>query len=516
MLPSSPSLPPLRFNMARYFLDARLDEGLGDKVALICGEERTTYQELVDGSNQVADLLRKKGLKPKERVIICCPDGLAYVLALFGIVKAGGVVVMVNPNLQADEVDYFIEYSGASAAFVHSQVVPMFQSGAESSLRLTICVDGKAPGCVDLQAERDEYSTESKLASTHREDPAIWLFSGGTTGRPKAVVQPHQSFYNTCEAYAKNTIGYTTNDITLSVPKLYFGYATGSNLLFPFAAGATSVLFPERCTPETLFAQIQQHRPSILINVPTMVGKLLDSDLAGQQDLSSLRLATSAGEALPAPLHQRWNETFGVELLDGLGTAEMWHVFLSNSPGAVRPGSLGQVVPGFEIRVRDSEGQDLPDGEIGNMWVRGGSLGQGYWQLPEKTAEAFRDGWYVSSDMMRRDSEGYFYFCGRGDDMLKVGGKWLAPKEVEGCLLDHPAVAECAVVGISDGAGLIKPQAFVRARGETQGVADLLMAHVRKHLEPYKAPRAIHFLDDFPRTHLGKIDRGALRTQASS
>jgi acyl-coenzyme A synthetase/AMP-(fatty) acid ligase len=271
------------------------------------------------------------------------------------------------------------------------------------------------------------------------------------------------------------------------------------------------VIFPERCTAETLFDQIAKHRPTILVNVPTMVNNMVGHERAKTADLSSLRLSTSAGEALPVELYARWKSTFGVELLDGLGTAEMWHIFVSNRPDDVKPGTLGKAVPGFDVRVRDENGRDLPDGETGYLWVRGASRAIAYWQNIEKTQSAFIGEWYVSGDMMTRDADGYFTYGGRGDDMLKVGGKWLAPGEVENCLLTHPSVKECAVVGVTDANGLVKPHAYVVVSEKRDGLDAELQGWVRDKLEPYKAPRLVSFLDVLPRTHLGKVDRGALK-----
>jgi acyl-coenzyme A synthetase/AMP-(fatty) acid ligase len=268
-------------------------------------------------------------------------------------------------------------------------------------------------------------------------------------------------------------------------------------------------LFPERCTADALFEQIRRHRPTVLVNVPTMVNHMVSHPAASEQDLSCLRLATSAGEALPVELYQRFKDSFGVELLDGLGTAEMWHVFLSNRPGDVTPGTLGKVVPGFDVKVCDDDGRELPDGEVGWLWVRGRSRAIAYVQQLEKTMQAFRGEWYVSGDMLQKNPDGTFTYAGRGDDMLKVGGKWLAPGEVENCLLTHPSVKECAVVGVVDGSGLTKPQAFVVPEGDAD--EDTLKAWVRDQLEPYKSPRKITFLSSLPRTHLGKVDRGKLR-----
>ena len=314
-------------------------------------------------------------------------------------------------------------------------------------------------------------------------------------------------------ATREEVIGYNADDITLSVPKLYFGYATGSNLLFPLAAGASAVLFPERCTADELFAQIARHRPTILVGVPTMVNHMVSHPGAESRDLSCLRLATSAGEPLPVSLHRRWNDTFGVELLDGLGTAEMWHIFISNRPGGVRPGTLGTAVPGFEVLLCDDDGREVGPGEVGRMRVRGGSRAHGYWQHPGATRRAFAGEWYVSGDMMSRDRDGYFTYHGRRDDLLKVSGKWFAPREAEECLLESRDVKEAAVVGIESEDGLTVPVAFVvPAEGtDPETVPVSVRTHLTGKLESYKHPREVHVLADLPRTHLGKVDRGALR-----
>ncbi|HMA42790.1 MAG TPA: AMP-binding protein, partial [Gemmatimonadales bacterium] len=280
---------------------------------------------------------------------------------------------------------------------------------------------------------------------------------------------------------------------------------------FPFSVGATAILFAEPATPETLFARIARHRPTILVNVPTMVNRMVSHPEAARQDLSSLRFATSAGEALPVELYERWTSMCGVDLLDGLGTAEMWHIFITNRPGGVRPGTLGQAVAGFEVRVRDEAGRDLGAGEVGMLWVRGHSRAIAYWQEMEKTQAAFRGEWYVSGDLVSRDGDGYFTYHGRADELLKVSGKWLAPQEVESCLLQHPAVREAAVVGVLGAGGLTKPHAFVVANERRAGLAEELQAFAAERLEGYKVPREIVFLDVLPRTHLGKVDRGKLR-----
>ncbi|MEK7867583.1 MAG: benzoate-CoA ligase family protein [Planctomycetota bacterium] len=501
--------PPEQFNIADHFLDARVREGRGERVAIRMDGRALTYREVQRLAHRYGNVLREMGVEAEQRVIISLPDGPEYVAALFGILEIGAVVVMVNPGLKAEEIAYFYEYTRAKAAIVHRETQEAFAAAAKDARHLKhILVVG---GTADFEAAIARVPDTLATFPSHRDDAAIWLFSGGTTGRPKAVVQTHTSFANTTECYAKQTLGYREDDVTISVPKLYFGYATGSNLLFPFSVGASTILFPERVTADVLFEKIRKHRPTILINVPTMVNQMVSHPEAGKQDLSCLRFSTSAGEALPVELYDRWKKTYGVELLDGLGTAEMWHIFLSNRPGDVKPGTLGKVVPGFEVKVCDDEGRELPDGEVGWLWVRGNSRAIAYWQQMDKTRWAFRGEWYVSGDMIRRDPDGTFVYGGRGDDMLKVGGKWLSPQEVENCLLRHPLVADVAVVGMSDAAGLIKPRAYVVAKERRAGLDEELKTWVKEKLEPYKYPRDVVFMDALPRTHLGKVDRARLK-----
>jgi benzoate-CoA ligase family protein len=500
--------PPERFNIADYFLDARVREGRGRKTALITDQGALTYVEVQARANRFGRLLLEAGVQPEQRVLLALPDGPDFVAALFGTLKIGAVVVMVNPQLDGPAIEYFYGYTRATVAVTARESAGTFRNAAKSAplLREIIIADEPATA-----ARVRELPDDLEIFPSHRDDAAIWLFSGGTTGRPKAVVQTHASYANSTECYAKGVLGYRESDLTLSVPKLYFGYAMGANLFFPFAVGATAILFSDPATPETLFTRIARHRPTILVNVPTMVNRMVSHAEATRQDFSSLRFATSAGEALPVELYNRWRATFGVELLDGLGTAEMWHIFITNRPGAVRPGTIGQVVDGFEVRVCDDAGRDVPDGEVGMLWVRGGSRAIGYWQQMDKTAQAFRGEWYVSGDLISRDGDGFFSHHGRADEMLKVSGKWLSPQEVEGCLLQHPAVREAAVVGVVGEAGLTKPHAYVVAREQRPDLAAELKAFAAERLEGYKVPREVVFLDALPRTHLGKVDRGKLR-----
>ena len=506
---------PTRLNLAAYLLDARLAEGRGDRIAIRTDGRTFTYAEVAQRSAQVAHLLAADGVRPEERVIVAAPDGVDFVAALFGILRHGSVVVMVNPDTTPELIRYFLEYTRATAAFVPTERLGLFQTQSEglpSSRRLY------PVGSAEFDARLAVQPTESAAFDSHRDDAAIWLFSGGTTGHPKGVVQTHRSFVNTTTLYGRGVLGIGQDDITISVPKLFFGYATGANLFFPFSVGASCVLFPERCTADALFAQIARHRPTVLINVPTMIQQMVSHGGAASADLSSLRLATSAGEPLPLELHERWMRAFGVELLDGLGTAEMWHIFISNRPGDVVPGTLGRVVPGFEVKLCDADGREVAGGEIGALWVKGESRAIGYWRQMDDTMRVFRGEWCVTGDMLQRNADGTFVYSGRSDDLLKVHGRWLAPSELENCLLAHPAVREVAVIAATDANGLVSACAFVVSPSPSDALAEELKAFARERLDRYKSPRDIVFVDAMPRTHLDKVDRGALakrRTNAS-
>jgi benzoate-CoA ligase family protein len=495
---------PERLNVDRFLLRDRLDEGLGDSVALVLDDRTITYSEVDAAASALGAMLSEVGVGPQDRVLIVLPDGLAFVAGLFGIFRIGGVGVMLNPGLTTEAMTAIISTSRAAAVLVHSHHLGLYREAAAASEwlpRELVIDDG-------LSFSGHDVGTFDTAAS----DPALWLFSGGTTGAPKAVPQSHRSLANTTELYGKGALGLVGGDVTVAVPKLYFGYATGSNLFFPFSVGASVVLFPEAPTPQAIAERIERHRATVLVTVPSAVNQMLADPEASAADLSSLRFATTAGEALPETLYHRWKERFGVELLDGLGTAEMWHIFITNTLGDVRPGTLGRVVPGFEIKSCDEDGVEVAAGEVGRLWVRGQSLGPGYWEDPDKTTEAFRGEWFVGGDLISIDGEGYVTHRGRADDAIKVKGKWFRPQEVESTLLDHEAVKECAVVAVSDADGLAKPVAFVVAEGVGE---QELIDWVLGHLEPYKHPRRVYFVERLPQTHLGKVDRSALKRLAT-
>ena len=516
--PPAPIEIPERFNLADWLLDQRLREGKGGEVALRLPDRDLTYDAVAALSRRYANVLAGLGLRPEERVFLMLPDGPDFVGSLFGALRAGGVVVMLNPELHADAIAALVDYLRPRFAVIDGRLAHTWAEALGTSQERTqlLTVGDRAPGCPAFEELSRTVADDFPTVPTHRDDPAVMLFSGGTTGRPKAVVQSHRSYAFTTQADGQRILGLTAGDTTLSVPKLFFGYALGSNLFFPFSVGASACLFPEKATAESVFAAIARHRPSVLVTVPTMIQQMVSHPGAGAQNLACLRLATSAGEALAVTLRERWDETFGVELLDGLGTAEQWHIFISHRPGRVRPGTLGEAVPGFEVRVKDDTGQELADGEIGPLWVRGGARAWGYFRELDKTQDTFRGEWVVPGDLVSRDPDGFFTYQGRGDDVFKVAGRWFSPAEVEGTLLRHPQVAECAVVGIVDGNGLLKPHAWVIPRADAPGLAQELSDFVARELLPFKAPRVVHLVEELPRTHLGKIDRGALKRPPST
>jgi benzoate-CoA ligase family protein len=495
---------PDRLNIDHHLLRQRLAEGNGSRTALRLDDREVSYEEVDRAASGFARLLADRGVAPQDRVIIVMADGLDFVAALFGSLRIGAVVLLLSPTLTDDSMAGIAGMARARAVIVQEQHRDSFGRALAAG---GIATPSQIVAGDDLRLPEGDVPTLD-TAST---DPAMWIFSGGTTGLPKAVVQTHRSFANTTELYGKATLGLSRDDITIAVPKLYFGYAMGSNLFFPFSVGASAVLFEQPSTPGALFERIVRHHATVLVTVPSSINQMLAAPESVGPGLTSLRVATSAGEALPETLYRQWMGRFGVELLDGLGTAEMWHIFVSNRPGETRPGTLGRVVPGFEIKACDEDGEEVASGEVGRLWVKGESLGLGYWESPEASASAFRGDWFAGSDLVSIDREGFVTHRGRADDAIKVKGKWFRPQEVESTLLDHPAVRECAVVAVSDDAGLAKPVAFVVAEGVSE---QELIDWALERLEAYKHPRQVYFVDRLPQTHLGKVDRGALKRVA--
>ncbi|HWT01459.1 MAG TPA: benzoate-CoA ligase family protein [Pyrinomonadaceae bacterium] len=507
---------PERFNMADYFLYHNVEEGRENKTCLYFRDESYTYGDAVRMSNRAGNALRESGVEIEDRVLIVLPDCPEFVWTWFGASRVGAVITMVNPLLPAEDYKYYLDYTRARCAVVHESLLKNFEEAAAGAryLRNTLVVGEERGSFLSFGETISAQADECEPADTHRDDVAIWLFTSGSTGHPKGAVHlQHDLPFNT-EVFAKRTMGVSENDLTVSVPKLFFGYATGTNLLFPFAVGGATALFSERSTPEKLFEVIERYRPTILTTVPTMINAMLNSEGAAQRDLSSLRFCYSAGEALPVELYTRWVENFGVEICDGIGSAEMFHIYITNRPDDVKPGSLGRVVEGYEARVVDAEGREVPTGEMGTLRVKGDSAALCYWNAHEKSKETFAGDWCTTGDQFHADAEGYYWYHGRTDDMLKVSGVFVAPAEIENCLLQHEAVLEAAVVGHDDGSGLVKPKAFVVPReghAPTEELAQNIKEFVKSRLALYKYPRWVEFVSSLPKNDRGKIDRKQLK-----
>jgi len=540
---------PDELNLADYFLFDREREGKGPKIAIRFGERAWTYAQVAARSRALARYLVAHGLAPEQRVYIVLPDVPPFAWAIFATLAAGGVVTMGNPIAPPDDLGYVLDYVKAAVLITTPEVAEALAPRLAElpHLRSVLLAPGAATGddpeatvplggrvaelvvpgrhVASLDAAIAEAPAGVALPVLRRDDPAIWLFTSGSTGRPKAAMHSHRDFAYNTEVYAKRTVGYVETDVAISVPRLFFGYATGTNLWFPFAVGATVGLFSERPTAESVAGAIARYRPTIVTNVPTMLGKLLDLDderrAAGEPglDLSSVRFHLSAGEALPEPLLRRFIERFGGEVYDGIGSAEMFHIYCSNRPGNVMPGSLGRAVDGYTLKIlpEDADGAGAPGllpNEIGVLWVKGDSVAHGYFQDRDKSWKTFHGHWCRTGDLFHIDERGYLWFSGRADDLFKVGGIFVAPREVEDCLLGHAAVSVAAVIP-GDDAGLIKPKAVIVLRPEARdrdrrALADELKAHVQGRLSKHKYPRWVVFVDDLPKNDRGKVDKKLL------
>lgn len=510
-------VPGRPLNLAQAFLFDRLDEGRADRRALIVdapeGIATYTYGEIAALSAQYGHELAARGIGMEDRVFLVLEDRAEWVAAFFGALAVGATVMFLNPTVSDEEIAFYLADSRAKGVVTTKAIADRLPKD-RPYLRAVLAVDDEA-----TKTAIAAHPTSIEVAPTLEEDFAIWLYSSGSTGAPKGAVHRAGDFVYNTERYAKTVLRMTEDDVTLSVPKLFFGYATGSNLLFSFYFGGAAILFPDRPTPERLFTLAERHGATILVNVPTMIAQMADyhAKSAAKPDVSSLRLLTSAGEALPPDLYNRWMSEVGVEILDGIGSAEMFHVFISARLGEVRPGTLGTIVEGYEARIVDGDGNDVPDGEMGSLWIKGGSAAAFYWQRQEKSRETLQGHWVITSDQFVRDADGYFTFHGRADDMLKVGGRWLSPQEIEDALTRHEAVSEAGASAFTHD-GLNKPMAFViLAPGHTadDALKKALSQHVADTLAPYKAPRFIEIVETLPRGDRDKLDRKTLAKLAS-
>lgn len=508
--------------MADYFLYHNLEEGRENKVCLYFQDQKWTYGEVAQLSNRTGNALRELGANIEDRVLLVLPDCPEFVWTWFGAARIGAVITMVNPLLPVADYEYYLDYTRAKVAIVHHSLLQTFAEAAANAryLRGVVVVgDGvETPSHTTVRWANfsellNNASDECAPADTRRDDIAIWLFTSGSTGHPKGAVHlQHDLPFNT-EVFAKATMGVSADDLTVSVPKLFFGYATGTNLLFPFAVGGATALFSERSTAEKMFEVIKHYRPTILTTVPTMINSMLNVPNVSADDLSSLRFCYSAGEALPKELYDRWMNAFGIDICDGIGSAEMFHIYITNRPGDIKPGSLGRIVEGYEARIVDAAGNEVPTGEMGTLKIKGDSAALCYWNAHEKSKETFAGDWCTTGDQFHVDENGYYWYHGRTDDMLKVSGVFVAPAEIENCLLQHEAVLECAVVG-HESEGLVKPKAFVVLREgfeKSDQLSEQIKQFVKDHIAIYKYPRWIEYVDSLPKNDRGKIDRKSLK-----
>jgi benzoate-CoA ligase len=507
-------------NAAVEFVDSHVEAGRGDNLAVIDAGDgsRYTYRDVMEMANRTGNALMALDIRREERVMLLLHDSPEFVFVFFGAIKIGAVPVPTNTMLQPADYEYMINDSRARALVVGEALLPQIEP-IRSNLKHVehVIVVGKGgTGTLDYAELTAAASAELTPADLGKDDVCFWLYSSGTTGFPKGAVHLQHDMTAAADLYARPTLEIDENDRAFSVAKLFFAYGLGNGLYFPFRVGAATVLFPGRSEPKVVFEVIEQHRPTIFFSVPTnYAGLLAIEDAAERFDTSSIRLCVSAGEALPPALFERWRKRFGVEILDGIGSTEILHIFISNRRGRVKPGSTGEIVPGYEARLVDESGAEVPDGEIGDLLIKGDSTCSCYWNKHEETKETIQGHWIRTGDKYCRDEDGYLWHKGRSDDMLKVGGIWVSPVEVEQALSQHPAVLDCAVVGIGDADGLVKTKAFVVARdgppADPTSLAAELQEFVKGKIAKYKYPRSIDFLDELPRTATGKVQRYKLR-----
>ena len=514
---------PRDYNAAHDLVGRNLKAGRAGKVAYIDDAGTYTYGDLAQRVNRCANALTGLGLQREQRILLCLLDTIDFPSVFLGAIKAGVVPVAGNTLLTTKDYDYMLRDSRAVALVVSAPLLPIFAPlfGTLPDLKHVI-VSGATGDMGPMHRSLTELmaaaGTEFPPAATTRDDACFWLYSSGSTGPPKGTVHVQSSLIATAELYAKPILGIREDDVVFSAAKLFFAYGLGNGLTFPLAVGATTVLMAERPTPAAVFARLRKHQPTIFYGVPTLYAALLAvPELPARGELR-MRICTSAGEALPADIGKRWTEHFGVEILDGLGSTEMLHIFLSNRPGSVRYGTSGHPVPGYELRIIGDDGRPVAPGEVGELQVNGPTSAMAYWNNREKSQATFQGPWTRSGDKYSVDTDGCYVYAGRTDDMLKVSGIYVSPIEVESALITHPAVLEAAVIGKADEEELIKPVAYVvlkSGRQPSDALAEELRQHVKSQLAPYKYPRWIEFIDELPKTATGKIQRFKLRARAA-
>jgi len=503
------------FNFAHYLIE--LNIGYPAKTAYIDDRGNLSYGELAARIRKLAAALLSLGIRREERVLLLMQDNSDWPVCFLGAMYAGIVPVAVNTLLTADDYAYMLQNSRAQAVLVSAALMPVLEAALSkggNEVRWVIVSQGASAGKPRVKLLEDVLAAHKPLpgpAGTTPDDFGFWLYSSGSTGKPKGTVHSHANPYWTAKLYGQPILGLNSNDITFSAAKLFFAYGLGNSLTFPLSVGATAVLMGERPTPEAVFRRLTELKPTVFFGAPTgIAGMLASSKLPSRKDVA-LRLCSTAGEALPRDLGQRFKAHFGCDIIDGIGSTEMLHVFLSNRPGDVRYGTTGKPVEGYEIGLKDETGRPVADGEVGDLYIKGPSSALMYWANRAKTRETFLGAWTKSGDKYTRSEDGYYTYAGRSDDMLKVSGIYVSPFEVEATLMMHPAVLECAVIGVEDAEGLLKTKAFVVLKSGEHVDETELKAFVKDHLAPYKYPRFIEFVAELPKTATGKIQRFRLR-----
>ena len=516
---------PDRYNSSAILFD-NLVAGRGNRCAVTGPAGQRTYAELAADATRFGAGLLSLGLQRGDRVLLFLDDTPAYPAALFGAIRTGLVPLLINTLTPPDLLQFYLSDSGATVAVCDAAFVDRFDATACHGTRLQTLVvvngDATAPGPVPTHTAAEWLSRPPAPiapADTHRDDMAFWMYSSGSTGRPKGIVHLQHDMAYTHASYARHLLRLSDQDVCFSVPKIFFAYGLGNSITFPFSVGAASVLLPGQPKPAAIFETIARYKPTVFFGLPTLYTGLTKAPEAKAADLTSLRLAVSAAEVLSADVFNAWKAMSGLEIMEGLGSTEVLHIYLSNTAEQKKPGAAGRRVPGYEVLLRHSDGREAADGEEGILWVRGHSNSPGYWNRPDKTAETMRaEGWIYTGDRFLRDADGFHFFRGRADDLVKVSGQWVYPLEVELCLADHPAVRECAVLAVKQESELTALKAFVVLNDKaaaSDGTTRALQDYVKGRLLPYKYPRLVAYLEDLPKTGTGKIDRQALLAQSA-